>query len=632
MSKYLGTAIAERYLVQEKLGQGAYGEVLKCWDIKLARVCALKVLLDTAVGQAKQRFHIEAQVAARLNHPNILPVRDFGYTDDDSLYLVMDYLQGETLQAVLSRKGRLDVLQVLSIISGICSALKHAHSFDILHRDIKPANVMLCFDEKSVEPKVMLVDFGIAKRLDSDQYLTATGKIVGTVAYMSPESIRMGPVDTRSDLYSLGCLAFELLTGDVPFDNDNPMELMLMHVNAEPPTLSQTVGLEFPQSVEAFVARFLKKDPDERYQSAEQVEQAIANLLKENETRAWTAYTAVFQPSSSSGGDDKAPLLMAGMILAVIALGGSLAFLTVPQRKSYHQARALESADFTRLAFHGGWGAKLTLEGSGEDQSVKGQRCGEAEFKEAAEKFKGVKHWYFVSSTDNGSGLKYLADEPVESLALPSAPLDSEGIKSIALFKGLQILDLTSCNLLKDDDLSVLTELPELEQITVSGSLLTGSMCKYLAQVPTLTNIGILVELTPKPPPETDLVNLLKDTPDEESHVDDNSSGKNKDNRQSNLRYERLSVSADDINELSKLDYLSRITFVNVELNTDSCKALSRLENLQTLKLLRCTIGDGGAVLVGNSKSIKKLDLRGSAVPIREINSLRKNAGLRVIN
>ncbi|MBX9695179.1 MAG: hypothetical protein K2Z81_22525, partial [Cyanobacteria bacterium] len=258
--------------------------------------------------------------------------------------------------------------------------------------------------------------------------------------------------------------------------------------------------------------------------------------------------------------------------------------------------------------------------------------CYDSTFKKAAEQFKGVKHWIFHTSHGDGSGLKYLASEPVDTLGLPETPFESKSFKVLKLFKGLKVLDLTSCNLLKDSDLEVLQSLPVLEEVTVSGATMTGNLCNYLGKIPTLKGICIPVILVQRPPVKSDLVNLLKDPAGDQAPMpqsQENGDASSTASEPPKERYERMIVTSENISGLAKLKELSRLTMGNVSLSLEACKALARLKHLQELNLIKCTISDGGAKVLGASKSIKNLNFRESKVPKSVIDDLRKK-GLNV--
>jgi serine/threonine-protein kinase len=280
--------LGDRYELGEVIGRGGMAEVHEGKDLRLGRRVAIKILRpDLARDPSFQaRFRREAQSAAALNHPNVVAVYDTG---EDVLadspdatgavvpYIVMEYVDGMTLRQLMSSGRRLLPERALEITAGTLAALDYSHRHGIVHRDIKPANVMLT---RAGDVKVM--DFGIARALaDSGQTMTQQSAVLGTAHYLSPEQARGEVVDSRSDLYSTGCLLYELLTGRPPFTGESPVSIAYQHVseNAVPPS---QLDPSVPPQVDAIVLRALAKNPEDRYQSAAEmradVERAIAGL------------------------------------------------------------------------------------------------------------------------------------------------------------------------------------------------------------------------------------------------------------------------------------------------------------------------------------------------------------------
>jgi serine/threonine-protein kinase len=239
-------------------------------DRVLDRPVAIKVLAGRYAEDDRfvARFRREAQAAAGLSHPNIVGVYDTG-GQNGMHYIVMEYVEGETLADVLRREGRLDPGRAGSIAAEVATALHAAHERGLVHRDVKPGNVML-----DREGRVKVVDFGIA-RAAADDTLTQTGLVLGTAAYLSPEQAQGLRVDARSDVYSLGCVLFQVLTGRPPFEGDTPVSIAYKHVNEPPPRPSE-LDPSIPAHLDEAVMRALEKDPDARFPTAEAFRQAIA--------------------------------------------------------------------------------------------------------------------------------------------------------------------------------------------------------------------------------------------------------------------------------------------------------------------------------------------------------------------
>lgn len=252
-------------MVLEELGRGGMGIVYRCHDRQNVKDVAVKVIGWNNSNEEIVRFHKEAKALAQLQHPNILQVEHFGHSDDDSLFLVMNLLQGRSLSELLEAEKNPPFEDALDIFMQICEGLAHAHSKKILHRDIKPSNVFVA-RYAAGEFKVTITDFGLAKLLSEDQRQTQTNIAMGSPPYMSPEQCAGKLVDERSDIYSLGCLMFEVLTGTRPFLADTIPALMMQHMKEEPPSLVERApDHNYPPEIDRILKKCLAKEPDQRY-------------------------------------------------------------------------------------------------------------------------------------------------------------------------------------------------------------------------------------------------------------------------------------------------------------------------------------------------------------------------------
>jgi eukaryotic-like serine/threonine-protein kinase len=272
--------LGERYEVGPMIGRGGMADVRAGHDTRLGRTVAIKRLrTDLASDPTFQaRFRREAQSAASLNHPSIVAVYDTGeevIPDGTHVpYIVMELVEGRTLREILREGRKILPERALEITADVLSALDYSHRAGIVHRDIKPANVML-----TAAGRVKVMDFGIARAIaDASSSMTATAAVVGTAQYLSPEQARGEQVDARSDIYSTGCLLFELLTGRPPFQGDSPVSVAYQHVREEPPTPS-SIEPEVSREIDAIVARSLAKKTSDRYQSAAQMRADIERVL-----------------------------------------------------------------------------------------------------------------------------------------------------------------------------------------------------------------------------------------------------------------------------------------------------------------------------------------------------------------
>ena len=255
----IGMIIGDRYEILEKIGTGGMSDVYKAKCHKLNRYVAIKVLKQEFSENTNfvSKFRVEAQAAAGLMHPNIVNVYDVG-EEDGIYYIVMELVEGITLKNYIEKKARLSVKEALSIAIQVSMGIEAAHNNHIIHRDIKPQNIMI-----SKEGKVKIADFGIAKAATSN---TITSNVMGSVHYTSPEQARGGFSDERSDIYSLGCTMFEMLTGRVPFDGETTVAIAIKHIQEDMPSPREYVS-EIPVCVEQIIFKCTQKSPDRRYQS-----------------------------------------------------------------------------------------------------------------------------------------------------------------------------------------------------------------------------------------------------------------------------------------------------------------------------------------------------------------------------
>ncbi|HET9204896.1 MAG TPA: serine/threonine-protein kinase, partial [Burkholderiaceae bacterium] len=258
------------YQITKRIGAGGVGEVFKGVDAMLKREVAIKVLRDDLASDPVflARFRNEAQLQAKLSHPNVASVHAF-LQEGDKQFMVMEYVAGISLDEFVRAGGPVPVQRALEIFRRALDGIDHAHGHGIVHRDIKPANIMLA---DSGQVKVM--DFGIARAMDSQEQLTRIGHVAGTAKAMSPEQIRGKKADVRSDIYSLGIVLYTLLAGRAPFDHGNDVELMKAQLEQAPPPLRDLVD-ELPPKVEAAVMRALEKDPSARFQTVRDFARAI---------------------------------------------------------------------------------------------------------------------------------------------------------------------------------------------------------------------------------------------------------------------------------------------------------------------------------------------------------------------
>lgn len=267
--------LSGRYELEEIIGTGGMSVVYRAWDLKYDREVAVKVL-RTELNEDEdfiRRFNGEAQAASKMSHPNIVAMYDVGQ-DEGTRYIVMEYVRGVTLKDIIRQQGRIKPQRAVQIAQKILAAINHAHENEIVHRDIKPQNILIDRDGN-----VKVADFGIARAVNSASGTKAGGNVMGSVHYFSPEQANGLVADEKSDLYSVGVVVYEMLTGQVPFDGETGVAIALKHINEEPTPLSK-INAEISVGMEEVVLKALEKDPSRRYQKAQEFATDLRRALK----------------------------------------------------------------------------------------------------------------------------------------------------------------------------------------------------------------------------------------------------------------------------------------------------------------------------------------------------------------
>jgi serine/threonine protein kinase len=277
----IGTVVGHRYQVLSVVSRGGMGVIYRCRQSQLDRTVALKLLPFELIEDpvVVDRFQREAKVLSRLSHSNLTTLYDFGRLPTGEPFFVLEYVDGETLDSLLKREGQLDYRRVVPIFTQICNALGYAHQLGVIHRDIKPQNIMLVSGQRGPD-FVKVLDFGIVKLTDESRRLTRMGEVWGTAIYMSPEQCTGQPVDSRSDIFSLGSVLYESLTGQHPFNGKNLMQIMTKLMNEQtPPFKAIRPDLSIPPAIEEVVGKALRKQPNDRFNSMEELSDALQGAL-----------------------------------------------------------------------------------------------------------------------------------------------------------------------------------------------------------------------------------------------------------------------------------------------------------------------------------------------------------------
>lgn len=289
LNQFDGRLIGGRYEVREHIATGGMASVFKAWDHRVERFVAVKILrsLDKNDLKAVERFRREARAAASLVHSNAVTIFDF-FEEASQYYLVMEYIQGPTLKQLIGQRRHLHPHETLEIASQVCAVLHIAHNHSFIHRDIKPQNIMLASSGASINNTVgagnllvKLTDFGIV-RVAEEAGLTNSGIVLGTADYLSPEQARGEKLSASSDLYSLGVVMFEMLTGRPPFVGPTAVSIAMQHASTNPPAMQQVnPAVAIPAAVEGMVMKTLEKEPEDRFLSAHEMRRALRYCIRE---------------------------------------------------------------------------------------------------------------------------------------------------------------------------------------------------------------------------------------------------------------------------------------------------------------------------------------------------------------
>ena len=337
------------------VGVGGMGAVYLVEHMSLHRQLALKILTPELVNeQSWQRFKAEAKILAALNHSTLVRVYDLGIHENSIPFYSMDYLDGRSIEEILAQDGPVDLESTIDILVDVLDGLAYAHRNGIVHRDLKPGNIMSCTIDGANAVKVL--DFGISKLIDNRstaQTMTVAGDIFGSPFYMSPEQSLGERVDARSDIYSIGCTLFEMLTGYVPYENQSSIEIMLMHQEADIPLLSDVCQTDFPPSLDLVISKCLAKSPDNRYQSAKEL---ALDLIRIKEGKEVSAYAKGFAQRSTATSDQDSlknetsvsTVVLTCLAAAILIVSGLVLYYWLNQQKqaSKPSAKVAVNANF----------------------------------------------------------------------------------------------------------------------------------------------------------------------------------------------------------------------------------------------------------------------------------------------
>jgi len=617
-----GQTLDGRYQIISHLGKGGMGVVYRVNQIFLNKEFALKTIEQHFMTDIViRRFQQEARTAFALDHPNIIAVNDFGVLDDQTPFLVMELVKGETLGERLKRTGCLTVEEAIPIFVQVCFGLAYAHECGVVHRDIKPNNIMLLSGMPlGAEGSIKILDFGIAKFIEREggeiQALTRTGEIFGSPLYMSPEQCSGTSVDHRADVYSLGCVLFEALTGAPPCVGESALATMMKHQTEHVLTLKQaSLGKDFPQAIEDIVATMLAKSPDHRYKNLGIVAHDLG-ALKRGESISHTASFHTRQQAKAKT-ISMASTLLLGIVVLLAAIAVTSGYRTEEARKAdqerdnaIFQAEELKvkvaklqevlkakNAVSRKPVKDGGEEYAIFQFPQGEDfgnfdSSVGVQPAASGEVRLAAmdkTTFHANKSFF-----QNPNNLTVFQPNDLVGLYLTNCiheqRLASPIMHQIGTLTRLQELGLDQNDGINDGALGEISKLPNLKELSVSDTKIDGAA---LAQLPNLRQLTLLGFVHCKG--ASDLLKVLKH-----------------DRQLTELYLDKNPLSAGDYKAIGTISGL-RILYVNTtgmhNADLSSLTALTKLEELQAKGCAAITADAIPALKIMAGNGLRKLSL-----------------------
>jgi len=505
----------KRYKDLKLLGEGGMGKVFFANDRKLEKPVAIKILHSHVDSKAIVRFQQEARVLSRLDHQYIVKVLDFGFTEEDELFLALEYVEGESLESLVEKQGAFPVEDTIRIASQLCEALEHAHGNGVIHRDLKPSNIII--DKAN---KTRILDFGIAKLLtfsdDPFGTMTRRGDLIGTPLYMSPEQVRGDEIDHRIDIYGLGMLLYVMSAGRAPWESTQITEIFMKKMQGQkPPSLRLWLGeTESAHALDAIVAKAMMSDPDMRYQNMSEFREALLNLSVEKEVQHITTHGVTNRFNWKN-----ATFIASMCVVALVAAASMAGFLYITSREGEKKVLAPKEVKEPKRK------PGDLPDGFSRDPAARDMNdfaYADTTLTDAdLERLTG-KPVYHVSIRGNHNitekGMIYLSNLPrlqaldvsttsandetmklfaemgsITWLKLASTNITNQGLKNLApLGKRLKRLNLDTCKQIDEEGLKFIIEtFPNLEWLNIGDTRITKASLKLLPKLKHLTRLGL---------------------------------------------------------------------------------------------------------------------------------------------
>lgn len=485
------TGLGDRYEFIEMIGQGGMSSVYKARHILMNKVVAVKLLHSQFHSESGvQRFQREAQAASSLEHPNIVAIRDFGNVVDGQPYMVMDYVDGLSVAALIRQQGKLPLRTALDLMLQASSALIHAHQKRVFHRDIKPSNLML--SEAETGYTVHLIDFGIAKLADPDAgKLTSTGEVIGSPSYMSPEQCMGREFTERSEVYALGCAFFEMLTGRAPFVGNNQVEVIYKALHDDPPALSELLTEASPPAgLQEIVSKALAKDSSQRYCSMAEFRadlEAFQSNLSGNSQGKLPLKAMPIQPSAASATLPKSRstvrLAVIGVPAILLVVGSGFAVQWQMQNQTAVPSQSQTTTPIQTPTPQSMQALLNVAPGDIDDNFVQKLVAGG--------KHPNLRKMSLKKTKVTEVGLASLASLPrLQMLDLEALPMSDKRIGEIAKFPALNRLNLKCCNF-SGTGLKGLEGCKSLGMLSLEHTNVNAGMLKPLQKLATLKELNL---------------------------------------------------------------------------------------------------------------------------------------------
>lgn len=608
----VGTVFAGKYEICQQIGEGGMSVVYKAYDKLLNRNVAIKLLTETRLrdDKSRARFKQEARATARLNHPNIVRVHEFEFGDDSPPYLVMDYIEGTPLSDLIVMEGRIGPNRTVEIALQVVSALDQAHSFGVVHRDLKPSNIIV---SKSDDGKdhAFVVDFGIAKLLPQDglgvTQLTQTGEVFGSPLYMSPEQCMGSSMDGRSDIYSFGCVLYEMLTGRPPFVGENPVHTVMKQLHDDPlPFKKVRSDTQIPQALERLVMSCLAKKPGERYDSAALLK---ADLLKLVQGKTIDARNQGWANSVRKGVRRTDPLVASIAVALVLALSGAILVISSIMRP-------VEETKLKTMGFDNKF--KLDMNSQAKEDLEREPYAiirvyHTPDFTDEGMKYvskmKRLQQLDLRGTNITGAGLKLLSGLPIEQLDISGTEIDDQALACLNKLPRLSLLNLRQTDI-TDEGVRHISELGNLSELRLGGTRVTDNGIKELSKLSRVDYLDL------GGTPITDRsCQTLSEMP--------------------MLRFLNLSgtaVTDGGVAALNRLPQLLTLDLSRTRITDEGVAELSKMANLSTLELSQTRITGRSIDYLMKMKHLTLLDLSGCRISRRALGELRAHLPLCKIN